>query len=143
MLQTINITLNIQSLKNKKLYITHNYECYRLFSLVSCGNDDEKIKKIEFKTTGVILSSQRGNSYCSEIGYAGGKMISSLGLWMYEMDSCLKSKWEAPFMKLPISTEISICPIFFVEKNGNYIELLLVSPSSFSFTLLHGGCIRI
>lgn len=104
-------------------------------SLTSCG-DDEKFENIEFKTTGVILSSQSGNSYYGEIGYAGGEMTFTamgknagngflsqikVGDYFYEVTDADRNQ-QLPY---------TIC-----EKEWGKIELLSISPHVIRMVLL-------
>jgi len=94
----------------------------------SCGNDDEEFENIEFKTTGVKLSSPSGISYYGEIGSAGGEITFTatgknasngflsevkVGSFVYEITNA-DSEQQLPY---------TIC-----EKEWGRIEILSASP---------------
>lgn len=125
-------------------------------SLTSCGDEDEKFENIEFKTTGVILSSSSGISYYGEIGYTGGEITFTaigknagngflseikVGDYFYEVTEADR-KQQLPY---------TIC-----EKEWGKIELLSISPhttrmvlfenqtnNSINYELTFGGAYKI
>lgn len=96
--------------------------------LTSCGNEDEEFENIEFKTTGVNLSSPSGTTYYGEIGYAGGEITFTamgknadngflsqvkVGDYIYEVTNA-DMKQQFPY---------TIC-----EKEWGKVEILSASP---------------
>lgn len=123
--------------------------------LSSCGNDDEEFENIEFKTTGVNLSSPSGITYYGEVGHDGGEItFTAIGknagngfLSQIKVGDCI---YEVTSTDMKQQLPYTIC-----EKEWGKIEILSISPhttrivlnenqtnNSINFELKFGGAYK-
>ena len=101
----------------------------------SCADEDEKFENIEFKTTGIILSSPNGSSYYAEIGSSGGEMtITATGKNANNGFLC-QIKVGNYLYEVTDSDRDQLLPHAICEKEWGKVELLSVSPHSIRIVL--------
>lgn len=105
------------------------------FGFASCGNEDEKFENIEFKTTGIILSSPNGNSYYGEIGSSGGEITITATGKNADNGFLYQIKVGEYLYEVTDADRDQLLPHTICEKEWGKVELLSVSPHSIRIVL--------
>jgi len=94
----------------------------------SCGDDEEKFENIDFKTSGITLSSQSGNQYYGEIDSKGGD-ITVTATGKNASNGFLSEIKVGNFVyEVTDADRTNTLPYTICEKEWGKVELTSVSP---------------